>query len=44
MLGPSAEPTRAITVNVNGTTYNAVLPVRKPESTEGVVIKGLMKG
>ena len=29
MLGPSAEPTRAITVNVNGTTYNAVIPVRK---------------
>ena len=29
MLGPSAEPTGAITVNVNGTTYNAVIPVRK---------------
>jgi carbon-monoxide dehydrogenase small subunit len=29
MLGPSAEPTRPITVSVNGTTYNAVVPVRK---------------
>ena len=29
MLGPSTEPTRAISVNVNGTTYNAVVPVRK---------------
>ena len=29
MLGPSAEPTRPVTVSVNGTTYNAVVPVRK---------------
>ena len=29
MLGPSVEPTRSISVNVNDTMYNAVVPVRK---------------